>query len=85
MPKPHKVPRVVHLPGGYSIDVHLLSRKKANEEMGSDVYAQWDVSEHAIYLRAERKGKDRAEDFIHELEHAFVDYKDWFLGKTETE
>lgn len=80
-----KIPRSITLPGGYQVEVELQDRKKANEEMGNDVFACWDVSERTIYLRKERRGKHRLEDFVHEMEHALVDWKDWFLGKTEKE
>lgn len=79
----HKVPTSVKLPGGYEIKVTRLTTKKANEEMGSEVFAQWDVEDHEILLRKDRKGKDLLEDFVHEMEHAIVDWKDWFLGKSE--
>lgn len=78
-----KVPKSVVLPGGYEIQVTRLAVKKANEEMGTEVYAQWDVEEHEILLRKDRAGKELLEDFVHEMEHAIVDWKDWFLGKSE--
>lgn len=78
-----KLPRSVTFPGGYHISVTRMSRTKANEEMGAEVYAQWDVDEHVILLRSDRSGQEMREDFVHEMEHAFIDWKDWFLGKSE--
>ncbi len=77
----HKVPRAVKLPGGYEITVRRIAKNKANDEMGTEVYAQWDVEDHEILLRKDRKGQHLLEDFVHEMEHAIVDWKDWYLGK----
>lgn len=78
-----KVPRSVTFPGDYHITVSRLNKNKADNEMGSGVYAQWDVDDHLILLRSERAGQNQREDFVHEMEHAFIDWKDWFLGKSE--
>lgn len=80
-----KAPSSFSLPGGYDITVTRLSLKEADAEMGEGVYAQWDVGAREIHLRKERKGQEHREDFIHECEHAIVDWKDFFLGKTELE
>jgi hypothetical protein len=77
------VPRCVHLPGGYDIYVVRFKTSVANKEMGADVFAEWDVDTREIHLRSSRHGQELREDFIHEMEHAMVDWKDWFLGKSE--
>lgn len=62
-----------------------MSEKTANKEMGEGVFAEWLIEGREIHLRSSRRGQDRREDFIHEMEHAMVDWKDFFLGKTELE
>ncbi len=81
----NSVPRSVALPGGYKITVKKLSDSKANDEIGSETFAAWDVEEHTIFLRKSRTGHDLLEDFVHEMQHAFVDWADCFLGKSETQ
>lgn len=77
------VPRCSHLPGGYDIQVRRLNDAEADLAMGHGTFAEWDVTEREIHLRSSRKGQDLRDDFIHEMEHAIVDWKDWFLGKSE--
>ena len=77
-----KIPKFVELPD-YTITVRQFSEETANKMMGASVYAEWDVDEKEIHLRRNRKGKDKREDFVHEMEHAIVDWKDYFLGKAE--
>lgn len=78
------VPRCVHLPG-YDIVVLRFSDSEADKLMGAGVFAEWDVTEHEIHLRTSRKGQALREDFEHELAHAFIDWRDHFLGKSEVD
>ena len=73
-------PVYVTLPGGYKIEVQVLSKKEFNEENGEDDLATWDCSERVIYLRKARTSKQRLEDFVHELGHAYLDGGSWVLG-----
>lgn len=77
------IPRTVHLPGGYVITVRRLNDASANEEMGAEVYAMWDVDDKIITLRSARSKQKLREDWCHELAHAMVDYYDWFIGKAD--
>lgn len=80
-----KIPKLVRLPGGYDILVIVMPTKVADREIGEGCLAEWCVDHREIHLRADRKGQSRREDFIHEMEHAMVDWKDYFLGKSEQE
>lgn len=79
-----KIPKSFTMPGGYRVKVKQLTDTQALDEMG-EAWAEWDADTHEILLRKNRMVKDKAEDFIHECEHMFVDWKDWYLGKSEHE
>lgn len=78
-----KIPTLVSLPGGYDITVICMAEKRADRNMGEGVFAEWLVDAREIHLRRERPMQSLREDFIHEMEHAIVDWKDFFLGKSE--
>ena len=73
-------PTYVAFPGGYKIEVHVLPKKEFDEENGDGDLAVWDCGERVIYLRAGRTSRQKLEDFVHEMGHAYLDWGAWVLG-----
>jgi len=82
-----KIPHQITLPGHYRIRIRIVTRSQAKlfPLLDRDAYASWSIDDRTIYLRKSRTGTDRMEDFLHEMEHAFTDWKDYFRGRTEQE
>lgn len=81
-----KIPRHIELPFGYHIEVQYLSKKDFTEKNGHCQAAWWDEAESegeggVIDLIKEAPPKQQWQDFLHELEHALVDYREYLRSK----
>ena len=66
------------LPGKFRIKVVWLTDSVFNKRGYQDSWAWWEDSRRSIYMRKSRKGADALDDFMHEMEHAVADWRDWF-------
>lgn len=66
------------LPYGYQVKTSVLSRSRfIRAGGGTEDFAFWCSSRQTIYLRADRLPTERWEDYLHELEHMWVDYREY--------
>ena len=63
------------LPGGYTVRIEIAEKGEI-----LDAHATWEDDEHLITLRESRRRHWR-DDFSHELDHVYVDWRDWWLEK----
>ena len=73
-------PVYVTFPGGYRIRVEVMGKREFDEENSEGDLASWDLGERVIQLRKGRTSKQRLEDFVHEMGHAYLDWGSWILG-----
>lgn len=66
------------LPGKYRVKVVWLTDKVFKSRGCDDGWSWWDTSRQTIYLRKSRTGEDELADFMHEMEHAATDWREWF-------
>jgi len=66
------------LPYGYAVKTKVLPKSRFEKAGGgTNDYAFWCSARQIIFLRAERQDADRWLDYLHELDHMWVDYKEW--------
>lgn len=72
-----RIPKKVVLPGGFTVKIRHIDHEDFKEENCADL-ACFDRDTMTIMLDKGRCKKDRKMDFIHEMDHAFVDWKYWY-------
>lgn len=76
MPTRRQLPEEVQLLG-VTVAVKLASRAELDRWGQKGAYAIWVVDERTIYVLKNLAWAKKVEHFLHELEHAFTDYKHW--------
>lgn len=62
---------------GVTVTVQTVSRKELDALGGCGAYACWIVDHRTVYVLRSLSWPKKVEAFLHELEHAFTDYKSW--------
>jgi len=75
MPRRHLPDEVQIL--GVTVAVKLASRKELDSVAGPKTYACWVVDSRTVYVLRSLSWERKVEMLMHELEHAFTDYKSW--------
>lgn len=73
---PHRIPRTIRLPFGYTIRVVQVTRAEMRVEVECDADepdASWDVDEMVIYLVRSLPERRKRYVLCHELQHAAAD------------
>ena len=70
-----RIPRVVHLPFGWSIPVKQLSQKALNEYAEDHVDGLWEVDTRTIYVSKDLPITQKVDTLLHELDHALNDLR----------
>lgn len=81
-----KIPRLILLPFGYEIKVEYLSKAAFIEKNGNCDAAWWSESESdgeggTIDLIKEVPPRKQWDNFLHELEHSLVDYREFLRSR----
>ncbi len=81
-----KIPRHIELPHGYRIRVQYLTRKAFAEKNGNCMAAWWGEDESSdeggtIDLISGTPPKKQWDNYLHELEHALVDYREFLRSR----
>jgi len=81
-----KIPRSITLPFGYHIEVQYLSKEAFIEKNGNCDAAWWAESEEeeeggTIDLIKSVPPKKQWLNFLHELEHSLVDYREFLRSR----
>ncbi len=71
------------LPGGFRIRVEILDTDEEDSILGRECLAHYIHADHLIQLRRSRTIKQRRTDLEHELQHASVDWLDYFMRKAK--
>lgn len=75
-----KIPKGLTLPGGYKVKVRIVVDSAFSKMGMADSDAFWNVDNLTIYLRKSRGPAERFNDYMHELDHVWTDYKGWYKG-----
>lgn len=74
---PHRIPRSIRLPFGYTVKVAQVTRAEMRTEVecesGDEPDASWDVDEMTIYLLRSLPITRKRYVLCHELQHAAAD------------
>ena len=66
------------LPYGYHISTKVYTKSRfLKAGGGTSDFAFWCSARQTIFLRADRLPTEQWEDYLHELDHAWTDYKEW--------
>ena len=77
-----KIKPTFTLPYGYKVHTKIQSPKQfLKAGAGIHDLAFWCGSSQTIYLRSDRAPVEVWADYIHELEHAWVDYRWWLQNR----
>ena len=71
------------MPGGFKVKVQIVDKDDESEEIGESTLACYYHEDHLIQLRSSRSLKQRKTDLEHELQHACVDWVDYFIRKSK--
>ena len=71
------MPKFFTMPGGYNVRI-VIRGIGESDEFDKNTVANWDAEAHTINLRESRRRHWR-DDLKHELDHMYVDWRDWFL------
>jgi hypothetical protein len=72
------IPKTVKFPFGYVVKVEQLSPDDLFEKVGTKTaHSLWFVDDLIIYLDKSRPIKLKRDDLIHEMDHAFNDWRAW--------
>jgi len=81
-----KIPLETVLPGGFRVSVKYVSHARL-QELNADtdeVESLWHWDEHnggTVYLQLKRPFYHRVKDYIHEMGHAFNEWRTWYERK----
>lgn len=81
--KLNKVGGVFTMPGGFRVKVQVVPKEDEKEEIGDETLACYYHADHLIQLRSSRSVAQRRTDLEHELQHACVDWVDFFIRKSK--
>lgn len=77
-----KIKPTFTFPYGYKIHVKILKGNNFIKINGNNpMLACWDQDSQTIYLRDDRIAAELWQDFLHELDHAWTDYREWLRNK----
>lgn len=71
------------MPGGFKVKVQIVAKEAEAEEIGEQTLACYYHEDHLIQLRSSRPLHLRRTDLEHELQHACVDWVDFFIRKSK--
>ena len=77
-----KIKPTFTFPYGYKVTTKIHTPAQfAKAGGGTTDIAFWDSSNQTINLRGDRAPCEQWEDYMHELEHAWVDYRWWLRNQ----
>ncbi len=74
-----RIPERIDLPYGYTVSIIQLDKARFTKAHGDTCWAVWEegpATGGTIYLDKSRPLAKRMEDLDHELDHAYVDWKE---------
>lgn len=75
-----RIPKGFTMLGGYRVRVRVCMDSEFKKMGMEGQHAGWNTFNRTIYLRKSRSDAERWEDYVHELEHMWVDWKGWYCG-----
>lgn len=77
-----KIKPTFTLPYGYKVHVQVLPVKKfLKAGLPDTCYGAWFSDTQTIVLRGDRADSEIWQDYLHELEHMWVDYRWWLVNQ----